>query len=56
MRVQLVLPEKQGLGNSDTNALKVVTTDRQDKIRVVTAFAPSAREANEYLKEALEQA
>ena len=36
--------------------LKVVTTDRQDKIRVVTAFEPSAREANEYRKETLEQA
>jgi uncharacterized DUF497 family protein len=35
--------------------LKVVTTDRQDKIRVVTAFAPTARESNEYLREALEQ-
>ena len=36
--------------------LKVLTTDRQDKIRVVTAFAPSAREADEYRREVLEQA
>ena len=36
--------------------LKVVTTDRQDKIRVVTAFEPSAREANEYRRKTLEQA
>ena len=35
--------------------LKVVTTDRQDKIRVVTAFEPSAREAIEYRMETLEQ-
>ena len=36
--------------------LKVVTTDRQDKIRVVTAFEPGAREANEYRRKTLEQA
>ena len=36
--------------------LKVVTTDRQDKIRVVTAFEPNAREANEYRREVSEQA
>ena len=36
--------------------LKVVTTDRRDKIRVITAFAPGPREANEYRKQVLEQA
>ena len=36
--------------------LKVVTTERQDKIRVITAFDPSPQESNEYRIEVSEQA
>jgi uncharacterized DUF497 family protein len=35
--------------------LKVVTTDRRGKIRVVTAFAPSPKETRDYLRAMLEQ-
>ena len=43
-------------GTAAGRILKVVTTDRQDKIRVVTAFEPSAWEAKEYRRELSEQA
>jgi len=36
--------------------LKVVTTERQDKIRVIPAFDPSPREANAHRMEVSEQA